>query len=114
MAIPGWRGFGSVPAGSEAEARGTPGGQTRRQLERPGVATRRVRARLTGSEGPGAMSCNGHRRAVPLDRWSRSYPRAAVAPAMGSLREANFTKDLTPTDDPFLLYTGVSERKLTG
>ncbi len=32
---------------------------------------------------------------VPLDRWSRSYPRAAVAPAMGSLREANFTKDLT-------------------
>ena len=40
---------------------------------------------------------------VPLDRWSRSYPRAAVAPAMGSLREANFTKDLTPTDDPFLL-----------
>ncbi len=33
-------------------------------------------------------------------------PRAAVAPAMarGSpLREANFTKDLTPTDDPFLL-----------
>ena len=41
---------------------------------------------------------------VPLDRWSRSYPRVAVAPAMGSLRrEANFTKDLTPTDDPFLL-----------
>jgi hypothetical protein len=40
---------------------------------------------------------------VPLDRWSRSYPRAAVAPAMGSLREANFTKDLTPTDDPFFL-----------
>jgi hypothetical protein len=34
-------------------------------------------------------------------------PRAAVAPARamarGSLREANFTKDLTPTDDPFLL-----------
>ena len=45
-------------------------------------------------------------------RWiggAALIPRAAVAPAMGSLREANFTKDLTATGLSPILYVSISE-----
>jgi hypothetical protein len=56
--------------------------------ERGGPNKASAKLNLKFKLGP-ARSCNGHR---PVDRWGRSYLRAAVAPAMGSLREANFTK----------------------